>query len=115
MRGIGHVNTPYSFWFGDDATFEARLSDLFFVGLLDRLDDDFELLRRKLELPDGVGLPRDETVRHGTPQGFDIQLGDEARANLERWYAWDVAFVERCRELAPSVNANPDPTRSAMA
>ena len=115
MRGIGHVNTPYSFWLGDEARFEARLPDLFFVGLLDRLDDDFALLRRKLGLSDGVELPTDETVRHGTPHGFDTELGDEARANLERWYAWDVAFVERCRELAPRVNAYPDPTRPAMA
>ena len=105
MHGIGHVNTPYSFWFTNDAAFEARRPDLFFIGLQDRLDEDFEALKRKLALPESAGLPTDETVRHGTPEGFDTQLGAEARANLERWYAWDVAFVARCRELAPSVNA----------
>jgi hypothetical protein len=105
MVGIGHVNTPYSFWFGDDAAFEARLDDLFFVALQDRLDDDFELLSRKLGLPASARLPEDETLRHGTPEGFETTLSDEARENLERWYAWDVAFVARCRELAPTVNA----------
>ena len=35
-----------------------------------------------------------------------------AKANLERWYAWDVAFVARCRQLAPSINAVPDSGRS---
>ena len=104
MHGIGHVNTPYSFWFESRTAFEARLPDLFFIGLLDSLDDDFALLRRKLGLPESAHLPVDETVRHETPYGFDTRLGDEAKANLGRWYAWDVAFVEHCRELASAVN-----------
>jgi hypothetical protein len=112
MSDIGHVNTPYSFWFGDEAAFRARLPDLFFVGLQERLDDDFELLKRKLSLPATARLPEDETARHGTPKGFDTELGDEARANLTRWYARDVAFVELCRRLAPLVNEPPaDPNR----
>ena len=63
--------------------------------------------------PEGDDVPVDEIVRHGTPEGFDTQLGDEARANLERWYAWDVAFVERCRELASTINAAPGSTHRA--
>jgi Sulfotransferase family len=105
MHGIGHVNTPYTFWFPDESAFTARLGDLFFVGLQDRLDEDFELLRRKLGLPDDVRMPRDETVAHRTPAGFESQLSERGRVNLERWYERDVAFVDRCRELAPSVNA----------
>ena len=105
MHGIGHVNTPYTFWFHDDDAFRARLADVFFIGLQDRLDDDFELLKRKLALPAAATMPRDETVAHKTPAGFQSQLSDRGAANLERWYAWDVAFVRLCRELAPSVNA----------
>jgi hypothetical protein len=105
MHGIGHVNTPYTFWFPEERAFRARLEDLFFVGLQERLDDDFELLRTKLGLPDDVHLPRGETVAHRTPTGFESQLSDKARANLERWYARDIAFVELCRKLAPEVNA----------
>ena len=52
-----------------------------------------------------VQLPHDETVAHKTPAGFEEQLSDRGRANLERWYARDVAFVRLCRELAPRVNA----------
>jgi len=105
MHGIGHVNTPYTFWFPTIAAFTERLDDLFFIGLQDRLDDDFELLRQKLGLPEEVHLPRDATVAHKTPSGYDDQLSETGRANLERWYALDVAFVELCRELAPRVNA----------
>jgi len=105
MHGIGHVNTPYTSWFPTEAAFRQRLDDLFFIGLQDRLDDDFELLRQKLGLPEGVRLPRDEKVAHKTPAGYDDQLSETGRANLERWYAFDVAFVQLCRELAPRVNA----------
>jgi hypothetical protein len=104
MHGIGHVNTPYTFWFPDESAFRARLDDLFFVGLQDRLDDDFELLRIKLGLPDDIHLPRDETVAHRTPSGFESQLSERAQANLQRWYERDLAFVELCRQLAPTVN-----------
>jgi hypothetical protein len=106
MHGIGHVNTPYTFWFRDEATFRKRLDDVFFIGLQDRLDDDFDLLRRKLGLSDEAHMPRDETVAHKTPEGFDDQLSGRGRVNLERWYAWDVEFVKLCRELAPRLNAS---------
>ena len=102
MHGIGHVNTPYTFWFPDEASFRARLADVFFIGLQDRLDEDFELLRHKLGLPAEV---QHAARRDGRPQdsaGFDDQLSELGRANLERWYAFDVAFVRLCRELAPS-------------
>ena len=78
---------------------------MFFIGLQDRLDDDFELLRRKLHLPEGVAMPHDETTAHKTPRGFESELSERGRANLERWYARDVAFVELCRELGPRVNS----------
>lgn len=103
MHGIGHLNTRYSFWFGDEAAFRARLPDLFFVGFQERLDEDFELLKRKLGLPPRADLPRGEAA-HQAPAGFDTRLGETARANLERWYADDLAFVELCRELASRMN-----------
>jgi hypothetical protein len=104
MHGIGHLNTRYSFWFGDEAAFRERVPDLFFVGFQERMDEDFELLKRKLGLPPQARLPRGPKAAHQTPAGFDTRLGETARANLERWYADDLAFVELCRELAPRVN-----------
>ncbi len=104
MRGIGHLNTSYQRWFGDGRAFRARVPDLFFIAFQDRLDDDFELLKRRLGLRPELHLPADETEAHRTPPGFSDELGDVGRANLERWYAEDIAFVELCRELAPRVN-----------
>jgi hypothetical protein len=103
MRGIGHVNTGYSYWFGDESSFRARVPDLFFIGFQERLDDDFELLKERLALPVEAELPRGDEA-HQAPAGLDTHLGDAARANLERWFADDIDFVERCRELAPRIN-----------
>lgn len=104
MRGIGHINTPYRFWFGDERVFEARAPDLFFIAFQETLDDDFELLKERLGLPPELRLPVDATIAHRATDGLSVTLGDVARANLSRWYAWDLAFVQRCRALAPSVN-----------
>ena len=41
--------TPY--WFGSGDVLRARIDDVFFIGFQDRLDEDFELLKRKLPLP----------------------------------------------------------------
>lgn len=105
MRGIGHVNTSYAYWFGSERAFRRRLSDLFFIGLTDQLDDDFELLKPKLGLPADARLPHGETEAHRAPAGSSSDLSDEARTNLERWYRWDVKFFRLCRELAPKVNS----------
>jgi hypothetical protein len=104
MRGIGHINTSYWFWFVDEKSFRNRLSDVFFIALQDRLDEDFDLLKRKLGLPAEARLPADELVAHRAPDGFPRELGEVARSNLERWYERDLAFTRMCRELAPTVN-----------
>ncbi len=103
MQGIGHLNTGYSYWFGDESSFRARVPDLFFIGFQERLDEDFETLKQRLGIPVGAELPRGD-LAHEAPAELDTQLGEAARANLARWYAEDLAFVQRCRELAPRIN-----------
>lgn len=105
MRGIGHLNTPYSFWFGDETAFRARLDELFFIGFQERLEADFEVLKAKLGLPPDASLPRDPTAAHQASAGSHAELSAEARVNLERWYERDLAFVAVCREVALRVNS----------
>jgi hypothetical protein len=54
MHGIGHVNTGYSFWFGDESSFRARVSDLFFIGFQERLEDDVSERPRVRTSSDGT-------------------------------------------------------------
>jgi hypothetical protein len=114
MRGIGHVNTSCWYWFADEKVFRGRLPDVFFIAFQDRLDEDFELLKRKLSLPDEARMPVDGRLAHRTPAGFDQELGDVARCNLERWYEGDLAFIEMCREVAPMVNRVGAPSAGAL-
>ena len=106
MRGIAHLNTPYRYWFGDVKTLRSRLSDVFFVAFQERLDDDFELLKRKLGLPEHARLPRDPIAAHRSLAPAPEPLSERARANLERWYAADFELLEFCRRLAPLVNSD---------
>ncbi len=108
MRGVGHLSTAYSFWFGDEAAFRARMPNVFFIGFQERLDLDFAALRERLGLPAEAELPRGDAA-HEAPAGLDRRLSDAGEANLREWYADDLAFVELCRELAPRVNALHDP------
>lgn len=110
MRGIGHINTSYWYWFVDEKVFRSRLPDLFFIAFQDRLDEDFELLKRKLGLPAEARMPVDELVAHRTPAGFARELGDVARSNLEHWYERDLAFVQMCRHVAPTFNSADAPS-----
>lgn len=104
MQSIGHVNTPYSYWFGSESAFRRRLPDVFFIAFQERLNDDFERLKRKLRLPEDAHLPAGEKDAHRTPAGYSRQLSETARTNLRRWYARDLAFVALCSEIAQQVN-----------
>ena len=106
MRGIGHVNTPYEHWFGDVRFFRTRLSDVFFVAFQEQLDDDFELLKRRLDLPTHARLPSDPIAAHRSLATVRTSLGEVAHENLARWYETDFRFLRFCHELAPLVNAD---------
>jgi hypothetical protein len=109
MRGIGHVKTSYRSWLGDERQLREREDDLFFIAFVERLDDDFELLKRKLGFPAEARLPADDTVAHRTPADFTRDVSPVAQQNLSRWYAEDLALVELCRELAARVNLSDSP------
>lgn len=110
MRSIGHISTPYSYWFRNARSFRRRLPDVFYIAFQESLDDDFVLLKEKLGLPPEAQLPTDQAAAHRTPDSFPRDLSDRARANLRRWYAKDIEFVELCRQLAPAVNGLTTPT-----
>lgn len=44
MHSIGHLNTPYAYWFGSEEAMRNRFDDILLIGFQERLDDDFETL-----------------------------------------------------------------------
>lgn len=99
MRSIRHLSSSYWDWFRDDAYFESRRPDLFFIGFQESLDACFERLVKKLGWPESVRLPKDEIAAHRNPQHLQRALSEEAESNLRDWYAADFRFYERCRQI----------------
>jgi len=99
MRSIHHVQTSYWDWFESEACLRSRVDGLFFIGHLETLAADFEILRSRLGLADSVALPDDAVAAHRAPDSLDRHLGDDARDVLARWHAREYEFLELCRDL----------------
>jgi hypothetical protein len=99
MRSIKHVKSSYWDWFENETYFLVRSGDVLFVGLQERLNDDFERLKKKLGLPPMAELPQSDVEAHRAPPDEDLHLGEEGLHNLRTWYARDYAFLELCAAL----------------
>jgi len=116
MRTIGHVKTSYWDWFQNEEYLRSRVSDIFFIGFQERLDEDFEILKSKLGLPENLTLPKDEIRAHKNPLGLDKTLTDEARSNLNEWYKRDFEFIALCEAIIrdhPALREMPRKRRGA--
>ena len=106
MKSILHIQSPHWTWFKDESSFLARQSDILFIGFQETLNEDFSLLKRILNLPDGVTLPDDEVAAHRNPTGVDKRLDDQAIRNLKAWYRRDYQFLELCQKIAAQIRSD---------
>ena len=97
MMSIGQVRYSYWRWFLDADYFVQRSSDFLLVLDFSELDASFQRLCRLLEV-DAV-LPRDDLAAHRNPADAPRHLSSDAAANLTKWYAADLTFVELCGQL----------------
>ncbi len=106
MGDIRHVRDSVCRWIVSDDYFRARRGDVVFVGFQEQLDEDFVRLCALLGLPAGIELPADDTAAHRNPADMDRRLDPVAIANLQSWYARDIAFYERVRRESAAVSAS---------
>lgn len=99
MRSINHVRSSYWEWFESEQYFESRWSDIFFIGFQEHLSEDFDILKKKLGLPDSARLPEGDIAAHRNPKNLDETLEDEAIANLNNWYKDDFTFISLCKRI----------------
>jgi hypothetical protein len=99
MNCISHVRSHFWDWFGDEEYFLSRKKDIFFIGFQESLKDDFEILKRKLQLPEEAALPSDEVHTHRNPENVDKKLDDLAVRNLKKWYDLDYEFINFCKKF----------------
>ncbi len=89
MRGINHVKSFYADWLGDLDQVRARRADILWVGLTSRLDNDFEELKRLLNLPEDCRLPVDPLAAHRRLETDPVDLSPAGVDNIKSWYAAD--------------------------
>ncbi len=100
MQSIPHVNNRYRDWLGSPDYLQSRAADIFFIGLQERLADDFALVRSRLSLSGDVRLPEDDVGAHRNPASLDRTLDEQAVRNLTVWYGEDFAALRQCRRIA---------------
>lgn len=105
MTGIRHLRRLVRQSLGNKAYIESRLGDILYIGFQESLSKDFERLKTILELPSNLSLPRDPVNAHKRLESDDVEMSDEARRNVEDWYADDVEIYGYCKELAARINA----------
>lgn len=98
MRAINHVNSPLANWLVDAGFLLKRRSQIEFIAHQPDLDEDFERITKRLDLPHAK-LPVDPIDRHENPKTFDVALSDLADANLRRWYNAEFPLYDLCLRL----------------
>jgi len=98
MKEIYHVKSSYWDWFENETYFLTRLNDVIFVGTQKTLNQDFQQLKKTLNLPEYISLPDDDVNTHKNPDSLDKSLDSVARKNLKNWYAQDYRFLELLKE-----------------
>jgi hypothetical protein len=107
MKNIYHVRDSYWKWFGNEAYFLSRASDILFIGAQERLNEHFQVFCDLLRLPKSVSLANDEVAAHRSPEMMTKYLDPVGRANLLRWYDDDYRFLNMCRQLFPHLPEYP--------
>lgn len=99
MKTIIHVRSSYWDWFINEETLRSRADDVLMVLRQENLRDDFAVLVQRLQLPEGVELPRDPGAANRGPDATDRALTPDARRAIETHYRADYALLDLCAEL----------------
>lgn len=97
MQSIEHVKDSFWKWFGNEAYFTSRLTDVLFIGSQERLAEDFAALKSLLGLPDEAALPEDDVNAHRNPAGLDKELQMDSLSALRVWFRAEYEFIDLCR------------------
>ncbi|MEL6655594.1 MAG: sulfotransferase family 2 domain-containing protein [Bacteroidota bacterium] len=106
MRAIGHVKSSYWDWFKDLEFWNSRRDDLVLVLRQENLQEDFELLKKKLKIDLPSLPPKHQLAAHATPVQYDKQLSSGAVKNLKQWYQAEYDFLKMLidQDLLPTTS-----------
>ena len=111
IKSLLHLKAPLQTWFKSESYLLSRRSDILLIGFQETMNEDFELLRRIVNLPAEVNLPQDEVAAHKNPIHVDRRLDAEAIRNLKVWYEKDYRFFDMCKEIAAQIRSKFEESR----
>lgn len=97
MNAVWHARHALTYWLDSVEFLERHRSRIWYIGEQAHLDEDVAWIRARLDLPETIGLPADESAAHRTPTGYGVALSPAGRRNIEAWYAADFPVYEWCR------------------
>jgi hypothetical protein len=106
IKTLLQMRIPLWTWFKSKSYLFSRKADILFIGFQETMNEDFDLLKRILNLPDEVRLPEDEVAAHKAPARVDKRLDEGAIRNLKIWFARDYHLLELCREIAARIRSD---------
>ena len=93
MNSIQHVNAGLSDWLVNEDYLLGELNSVFFVGRTSHLSEDFEILKKKLDIGDNYKLP-DDFKKRNKIASCDKRLSAKAINNLKEWYKEDYELIK---------------------
>lgn len=98
MKSIRHLRKPMIWWTGTADEFRSKLGRVLYIARQETLDEDFQRLKKLLDLPADLALPSDPVQAHRFTGDADRSLTPKMVAALREWYADDYALIEVCDE-----------------
>ena len=97
MRQIIHMK-PVWRKLASASALDGEMTKIVYIAMQETLDQDFENLKRLLNLPDRLKLPQGKAA-HKRTEPVDKSLDDAGREALQRFYAKDYELIQRCNEV----------------
>ncbi|MEP6019630.1 MAG: sulfotransferase family 2 domain-containing protein [Paracoccaceae bacterium] len=102
VKSIRHTAPYYVNTFKSKASINQIASRIAFVGQLETLEEDFDLLRRWLGLPKDVELPSSPVEAHRSDPSAKPNTSKETRTVLAKFLSREYRIYERCLKLRAS-------------
>lgn len=76
----------------------SRQSDIILIGYQETLSNDFNEIKKILNMPNQIQLISDELQAHKTPKHYSKKMSSLAISNIENYYKFDIEFYNFCRK-----------------
>jgi len=95
MKNIEHLSSFYRDWFISEGYFLSRFKDILFIGLTERMESDFTILKGILRIKNDCRLSKNPIDANSSRiASKDKHLDETARSNLVAWYEEDIRFYD---------------------